>query len=139
VADSTLVEQLGRLELFAGLERSELERIAERYDTIRFGEGEWVVREGARSGALYVVVDGEAAVVVAEEERSRIRIGSFFGEISVLLDEPATAAIVTRTPLYCLVVPGGDLERFLVDNPQIALQMVRTQARRLQAATRWRV
>jgi CRP/FNR family cyclic AMP-dependent transcriptional regulator len=139
VADAGLVEQLGRLELFAGLGREDLERLAERYDTVRFGEGEWVVREGARSGALYVVVDGEAAVVVAEEERGRIRIGSFFGEISVLLDEPATAGIVTRTPLHCLVVPGGDVERFLVDNPQVALQMVRTQARRLQAATRWRV
>ena len=139
MADAGLVEQLGRLELFSGLGREELERIAERYDTVRFGEGEWVVREGARSGALYIVVDGEAAVVVAEEERGRIRIGSFFGEISVLLDEPATAAVVTRTPLHCLVVPGGDVERFLVDNPQVALQMIRTQARRLQAATRWRV
>jgi CRP/FNR family transcriptional regulator, cyclic AMP receptor protein len=139
VADPGLVERLGRLELFTGLGPAELDRIAERYDTIRFGEGEWVVREGARSGALYVVVDGEAAVVVEEEERGRIRVGSFFGEISVLLDEPATAAVVTRTPLHCLVVPGGDLERFLLDNPQVALQMVRTQARRLQAATRWRV
>jgi CRP/FNR family cyclic AMP-dependent transcriptional regulator len=138
VADAGLVDQLGRLELFANVERPELERIAEHYDTIKFGEGEWVVREGSRAGALYVVVDGEAAVVVEDEERGRIRTGSFFGEISVLLDEPATAAVVTRTPLFCLVVPAGDVERFLVENPQVALQMVRTQARRLQAATRWR-
>jgi CRP/FNR family cyclic AMP-dependent transcriptional regulator len=138
VAEAGLVDRLGRLELFANLGRTELERIAERYETIHFGEGEWVVREGTRSGALYVVVDGEAGVVVEDEERGRINTGSFFGEISVLLDEPATAAVVTRTPLYCLVVPDGDVERFLVENPQVALQMIRTQARRLQTATRWR-
>jgi CRP-like cAMP-binding protein len=138
VADAGLVEQLGRLELFAGLERYELERIAERYDTVRFGEGEWVVREGSRAGGLFVVVDGEAAAVVADEERGRIRTGSFFGEISTLLDEPATAAVVTRTPLLCLVIPEGDVERFLLENPHVALQMVRTEARRRQAATTWR-
>jgi len=138
VAEPGLVDQLGRLELFTNLERDTLERIAERYDTIRFGEGEWVVREGSRAGALYVVVDGEAAAVVDDEERGRIGPGSFFGEISTLLDEPATAAVVTRTPMQCLVVPEGDAERFLLENPQVALQMVRTQARRLQAATRWR-
>ena len=138
MAEPGLVDQLGRLELFANLGRDTLERIAERYDTVRFGEGEWVVREGSRAGALYVVVDGEAAVVVADEERGQIRTGSFFGEISTLLDEPATAAVVTRTPMRCLVVPEGEVERFLLENPQVGLQMVRTQARRLQAATRWR-
>jgi CRP-like cAMP-binding protein len=138
VPEPGLVDQLGRLELFAQLGRDELERIAERYAITRFGEGEWIVREGTRAGALYVVVDGEAAAVVADEERGRIRTGSFFGEISTLLDEPATAAVVTRTPLVCLVIPEGDVERFLVENPHVALQVVRTQARRLQAATRWR-
>jgi len=138
VAEPGLVDQLGRLELFANLGRDALERIADRYDTVRFGEGEWVVREGSRAGALYVVVDGEAAAVVADEERGRIRTGSFFGEISTLLDEPATAAVVTRTSLYCLVIPEGDVARFLLENPQVALQMIRTQARRLQTATRWR-
>jgi CRP-like cAMP-binding protein len=138
VAEPGLVDQLARLELFANLGREELERIAERYDTTRFGEGEWVVREGSRAGGLFVVVDGEAAAVVADEERGRIRTGSFFGEISTLLDEPATAAVVTRTPLLCLVIPEGDVERFLLENPHVALQMVRTEARRLQAATTWR-
>ena len=139
MSERSLDAELARLELFARVDRADLSRIAARYDTVRFGEGEWVVREGTRSGALYIVVEGEAAVVVADEERGRIRIGSFFGEISVLLDEPATAGVVTRTPLHCLVVPGPEVERFLVENPQVALQMVRTQARRLQAATRWRV
>jgi CRP/FNR family transcriptional regulator, anaerobic regulatory protein len=138
VTAAALADQLARLELFARLDRADVARIAERYDTIRFEEGEWVVREGTRAGGLYVVIDGEAAAVVEDQERGRIRTGSFFGDISTLLDEPATAAVVVRVPLHCLVVPEGDVDRFLVENPHVALQMLRTMARRLQAATRWR-
>jgi CRP/FNR family cyclic AMP-dependent transcriptional regulator len=84
-----------------------------------------------------VIVDGEVAVVIDDEDRRVLSKGSFFGEVSVLLDEPASASIVTRTALRCLVVPGEQFRPFLVDHPQVMYQVLKAEARRLATASDW--
>jgi CRP-like cAMP-binding protein len=111
---------LGRLALFADLPASELEAIALRCDERSFASGEWIVRQGDPRSDVYLIVDGEVVVVIDDEDRRLLSKGSFFGEVSVLLGEAATASILTRTPLRCLVVPGAKAE-----------------ARRLATASEW--
>src|SRR3954447_25606599 len=105
-------EELGRLALFAGLPREQLEDISASYEQVSFGEGEWVIRQGDDTSALYMILDGEETTVIDEEERGVLPKGSFFGEVSVLLDGPTSASIVTRSPVTCLLVPAGDVEQF---------------------------
>jgi CRP/FNR family cyclic AMP-dependent transcriptional regulator len=131
------LDDLGRLALFVDLPRSELEGIAQGGEEVSFGEGEWIVRQGEPQSAVYVIVEGEVGVVIDDEDRRVLSMGSFFGEVSVLLDEPASASIVTRTPLRCLVVPGADFEAFLVSHPQIAYRILKAEARRLKTASEW--
>ena len=69
--------------------------------------------------AVYVIVDGEVAVMIDDEDRRVLSRGAFFGEMSVLLREPASASVITRTPLDCLVVPGAEFEEFLLAHPQV--------------------
>jgi CRP/FNR family transcriptional regulator, cyclic AMP receptor protein len=132
------LDDLGRLALFAGLPRDELEAIAHCCDEASFREGEWIIRQGDAHSAVYMIVDGEAAVVIDDEDRGVLSKGSFFGEVSVLLEEPATASIVTRTPLRCLVVPGAEVQEFLVAHPQVTYRMLKAEARRLRTASEWR-
>jgi len=133
-----LLEELGRLALFADLPRAELEAIARSCDEVSFGEGEWIIRQGDAHSAVYVIVEGEVAVVIDDEDRRVLSKGSFFGEVSVLLEEPASASIVTRTPLTCLVVPGSELQAFLLAHPKVTYRMLKAQARRLKTASEWR-
>ena len=44
-----------------------------------------------------MIVEGEVAVMIDDEDRRVLPKGSFFGEVAVLLDEPASASIITRT------------------------------------------
>ena len=92
------VEDLGRLALFADLPKAELETIARSCEEVSFREGEWIIRQGDAHSAVYVIVDGEVAVVIDDEDRRVLSTGSFFGEVSVLLGEPASASIVTGRP-----------------------------------------
>jgi CRP-like cAMP-binding protein len=55
--------------------------------------------------------------------------------VSVLLEEPASASIVTRTPLSCLVVPGAEVQAFLVSHPQVTYRILKAEARRLRTAS----
>jgi CRP/FNR family cyclic AMP-dependent transcriptional regulator len=136
--EADFLDELGRLALFADLPRPELEEIARSGDEISFGEGEWIIRQGDAHSAVYVIVDGEVAVVIDDEDRRILSKGSFFGEVSVLLEEPATASIVTRTPLSCLVVSGAEFQTFLVSHPQVTYRILKAEARRLKTASEWR-
>jgi CRP-like cAMP-binding protein len=132
-----IVESLTRLALFADLSRTQVESIAHRFDEAVFGEGERVLRTGLTGGALYIIIEGEAAVRIDGRERVRFGPGEFFGEIGVLLDEPPNADVEAATLLRCLEIPGAAVEPFLIAFPQVMLRMLRAEARRLRVTTEW--
>ncbi len=131
-------EELGRLALFADLPQDEIEAIARSCDRVSFREGEWIIRQGDPHSALYMILEGDVSVVLDDVERRVLSRGSFFGDVSVLLQEPASASIITRTPLSCLVVPAPEVQAFLVSHPQVMYRILKAQARRLKTASEWR-
>jgi CRP-like cAMP-binding protein len=133
-----IAESLGRLALFADLSPSHVEAIAHSNEEDVFAEGERVLRRGLSGGNFYVILDGEAAVRVGDEELSRLGRGDYFGEISALTSDPPSADVVATTVLRCLVIPGAQLERLLLDRPQVMLRLLKMEARRLQSAVEWR-
>jgi CRP/FNR family cyclic AMP-dependent transcriptional regulator len=130
------VEELKRLALFVDLPEDELEQIAASGNEVSFREGEWIIRQGDEHSAVYVIVEGEVAVVIDDEDRRVLSKGAFFGEVSVLLQEPASASIVTRTPVSCLAVPGAAVKDFFVSHPLITYRILKAEARRLKTASR---
>jgi len=131
------IDSLSRLALFADLTRPQLERIAHTYDEDMFAEGQRVLRKGMSGSGLYVILDGEARVVLGERELARIGRGEFFGDVSALLDTPPVSDIVAATSLRCLVVPREEVERFLVGHPTIALRMLKVSLQRLADVLEW--
>jgi CRP/FNR family cyclic AMP-dependent transcriptional regulator len=127
-----LVGRLGRLGILADLTEPELRDLAAELDEASFPEGHWVLRRGKPGAGLFIIVDGEVGVIVDDEERATLATGSFFGEVSVLLDEPATADIVVRRSLRCLVIPAERAEAFLLAHPRVMFRMFQTEARRLR-------
>lgn len=133
-----LVETLRRFNLFADLDRAQLEAIADPDSERSFGAGERILRRGMSGSGFYVILDGEASVTLGGEELNRLRQGEFFGEISTLLDEPLTADVTAETPVRVLEIPGPRLEAFLLSYPKVMLRLLVTEARRLQEVLAWR-
>jgi CRP/FNR family transcriptional regulator, cyclic AMP receptor protein len=131
-------ETLARLSLFSGLTRPQLEAIAHRYDEEVVPEGQRILRKGLSGSGLYVILDGEAKVTLGDEELATLGRGEFFGEVSSLLGGAPTADVVARTPLRCLVVPGPDVESFLLENPPVAVNMLKAEAGRLSRILEWK-
>ena len=133
-----IVDHIATFALFADLTTPQLERIAHMFEEEVFPEGARVLRQGLSGSAFYIILDGEAAIVIDGDERARLGRGEFFGEVSVLLEETPIADVVATRPLRCLVLPGPSVEPFLIDNPRVMYRMLQAQARRLRAANRWR-
>ena len=61
--------------------------------------------------------------------------GEVFGEISVLDQMPRIASVIAVEPTTCLAVASWDFERLLEEQPQVAIGLLRTVARRLRDVT----
>jgi CRP-like cAMP-binding protein len=133
-----LVETLRRFNLFADLDRAQLQAIADPDSERSFAAGERIMRRGMSGMGFYVILDGDATVTLGGQELNRLRPGDFFGEISTLLDEPLTADITAETPVRVLEIPGPRLKAFLLSYPQVMYRMLVTEARRLQEVLAWR-
>jgi CRP-like cAMP-binding protein len=132
-----LADELGGLALFADLPPESLEALAAEVSEESFGEGEWILHEGDANAGLRVIVEGEVAVVIDDVDRAVLHAGMFFGEISVLLDEPAGASIVTRSAVRCAHIHRDVLMPFLLGNPSVTLRLLQAEARRVNEANRW--
>jgi CRP/FNR family cyclic AMP-dependent transcriptional regulator len=132
-----VVDILAGLALFADLSRPQLQAVAHTFEEELFDTGQRILRRGFSGSGFYVILEGEAAVQVEGNTIGQMSRGDFFGEISVLLEEAPSADVVATRPLHCLVLPGPALQEFLVQNPAVAVRMLRTQARRLRNNTQW--
>jgi CRP-like cAMP-binding protein len=133
-----MIDTLGGFSLFADLSRPELEAVVHTFDEEWFAEGQRIVRRGFSGSGFYVILDGAAVVNLDGREWSRLGRGDFFGEISILLNEPPTADVVAESPLRCLVLPRADLRDWLVAMPTVTMRMLQAELRRLRSVTRWR-
>ena len=133
-----LVETLSRLSLFADLPYPQVEALAHTFTEEVFAEGQRVIREGMTGSGFYVILEGEANVVISGQERARLTRGDFFGEISILTDALPTADVIATSMLRCLTIPDNELKAFMLRQPNVMYRMLQVEARRLRAANAWR-
>ncbi len=131
------VEALARLSLFADVPYPQLEALAHSFDEEVFADGQRVIRQNVSGAGFFVILDGEARVVIDGQERTRLTRGDFFGEISLLTDELPTADVIAATVLRCLIIPDNELKAFLLKQPTVMYRMLQVEARRLRAANVW--
>jgi len=132
-----VVNTIAGFTLFADLTGPQLEELVHIFDEAWFGQGERVLRQGVSGGGFYVILEGTAAIRVNDVERSSLKPGEYFGEVSCLLGEVPVADIVAATPLRCLVLPGGQLEGFLTAHPRVMYRLLQGEARKLKNTTKW--
>ena len=109
-----VVETLASLSLFGDLSYPELEALAHTFEEEVFAPDQRVLRQDVSGGSFYVIMSGEARVVIDGDERAQLTRGDFFGEISVLTDTTPTADVIAATVLRCLVIPAHELKALML-------------------------
>jgi CRP-like cAMP-binding protein len=133
-----VLDSLAQIALFADLSRPQLEDVAHAFEDEVFGDGQRVLRQGLTGTALYVILDGEAIVRRNGDDLARLARGDFFGEISVLTGQPPAADVVAASLLRCLVIPGPEVDGFLLERPAVMLRMLKAEANRIWTTLEWR-
>ena len=106
--------------------------------TRKLEPGEMLLREGERSGQLFVLIEGMLQVYRGEVEIVLVdEPGAVFGEMAVLLDRPHTASVRAETAALVHVV--DDAGTFLASHPGLTLPVAKLLARRLDNVTTYLV
>jgi CRP/FNR family transcriptional regulator, cyclic AMP receptor protein len=129
------VDLLRRVDLFAQVEPRHLERIAEACVEVDAKPGSQIVREGDVGTGFFVIVSGSVSVRRDGGVIAVLGAGDFFGELSVLDGQPRVAQVVANEATRCLALPSWELERVLLDEPTLALALLRRLASRLRTVT----
>jgi CRP-like cAMP-binding protein len=113
------IEALERVQLFAGLDRTALERLATGLRTRRFRRNEVLFHQGDPGDSLFIVTSGAVKITLPSEDGDEailatVRPGAFFGELALLDGAPRSATAVAMEPTETLVLPR-DRFRLLID------------------------
>ena len=130
------VELLGRVPLFSGLGRRELERVANSMKERRFQKGDTLTTEGRGGVGFFVIDEGEADVTVHGDERAKLGPGDYFGEIALITESDRTATITAETDMRCYGMTMWDFRPLVESNASIAWNMLQSLAQKLRDTER---
>ena len=135
VVDERRIELLGACRLFGGVGRDVLERVAAKATEVDFPAGHVIARQNEIGTGFFVIVEGQVRVIRDGQRLAELGPGDFFGELSVLDGQPRNAQVTAVGPCRCLAVASWDLEALLLEDPRLALAIIRGLAARLRATT----
>ncbi|MCX7590130.1 MAG: cyclic nucleotide-binding domain-containing protein, partial [Kiritimatiellae bacterium] len=101
-----------------------------------YDENEVVVREGEPGDEMFYILSGRVRVERAGLPIGSLEAGQYFGEMSMLLDQPRTATVRTLTPETKLVVISRqNFDAILAENPEIVRKLLVDMATRVKDTT----
>jgi CRP/FNR family cyclic AMP-dependent transcriptional regulator len=130
---------LRRVPLFSDLADPELARFGEVLREREYPKNSVILFEDDPGDALYVVRAGQVKVVLIGEDGREVILsvltdGDFFGEMSLIDDEPRSAHVIAMKDSQLLVLRREDFQARLEAQPKIALKLLRVLVQRLRRA-----
>ena len=134
------VEVLRKIPLFAKIEPAKLKLLAFTSEHLEFMPGEAICEQGEQGDAAFIVLDGEADVVVQSGGQGPTKVATvgrhdIVGEIAILCDVPRTATVRATTPLSALRVSKDGFFNLVTQFPQVGVEVMHELASRLHQTT----
>ena len=134
------VECLRAVPLFNGLDPRRLKLIAFTSDRMNYGQGDVLFRQGDDSDAAFVILDGQADVMI-DTPAGPIKVAvlgpnSLVGEMGVMTNSPRSATVVAETTLTTLRIPKDMFMSLVTEFSQFGLAIIRELATRVEHTNR---
>jgi ATP/ADP translocase/HEAT repeat protein len=128
---------LKNIEIFEHLSVSELSAVASATEQVDFETGQTVITQGDPGDTLYLIIEGEVAIIKEKEddreiELDRIGAGDYFGEMALFEDIPRTATVRTLRPCRMLTLHKMEFKEMVREYPQIALEICKVLSGRIR-------
>lgn len=120
--------------MFKSLTDDQLDTLLPRGRVVHFGRGEKLIEQGENGNSMFILVNGEANVIVDrngfQTHVASLGAGDCFGEMSLLTGEQRNATVIANTDCEVVEIDKSVLSRSLKENPALLTKLSELLAQR---------
>ncbi len=128
------LELIGRVPLFAGCSKKDIEFIGQLADEVDVAAGHVLFREGAIGHEFIIVMEGALRVERHGSVINHLGAGDFAGEIALVDGGPRTATVIADIPTRLLLIGHREFNSLMQKHPTVELKVLHALARRVRAS-----
>jgi diguanylate cyclase (GGDEF)-like protein len=126
ISDPVLIQS----SLFSGMSELEFNAITAFLERRRIKEKDTVFREGDAGEEMFILLSGELDAYALQSDGTlrwmfKINPGDFFGEMSIIANEPRSATITAKVDSDVMVLQGIDFYRIVFEYPMIGVKILK--------------
>ena len=135
------VDLLRSIPMLANMPTNKLKLLAFASDRVSYPKGEILFRQGDDADAAYIVISGNADVLVSadgsgkESKVAELGPNSFVGDMAILCDIPRTATVQANEGLDALRIKKEHMMDMMRDSPDLTMSVLRELVQRLAKTT----
>ena len=125
---------LGFVPLFSAFSKRQLRMIAESGREYKYKSGYRLVEKGTKGDRFYLVLDGKVETRKGGRVLATLSKGQFFGELSLIDEQPWAADVVAVQPTHCLTLSKRVFSKLTRRHPELVQLILKEVVRRLRVA-----
>jgi CRP-like cAMP-binding protein len=98
----------------------------------KYDAGSAIVEKGEGGVGFYLILEGAVEIKSNGTTLAKLGPGQFFGEMSVIDNQPRSANVVAVEPSRCLILSAWSFNALITEHPKIALKILQEFVRRLR-------
>ena len=122
-------------------------------EKVKVKRGNTVFKEGDAGDQMFILLSGSLTAYVSQPDGTQrrmadIKLGDFFGEMSIITNEPRSVTLTAFEDTEVMVLPGIDFYRIVFEFPMVGVKMLKAISQvqnswldqtslHLQGITRW--
>jgi diguanylate cyclase (GGDEF)-like protein len=116
--------------LFAAMSDLEFNAITAFLERLKVKSGSVVFKEGDKGEDMFILLSGKLSAYVSQSDGTQrwlfeIKPGDFFGEMSIIANEPRSATLTAKEDTNIMVLQGIDFYRIVFEHPMIGIKMLK--------------
>jgi diguanylate cyclase (GGDEF)-like protein len=120
--------------LLSDMSELEFNAIAAFLERLRVKQGEAVFKEGDEGKDMFILLSGKLSAYVSQSDGTQrwmfeIKPGDFFGEMSIIANEPRSATLTAKEDTEIMALQGIDFYRIIFEHPMIGIKMLKAISR----------
>ena len=111
--------------------RKQLQSLAETMSERDIDAGKDIVTQGSGGVAFFLILEGNATVIVDGEDRRQLGPGDHFGEIALIVpDAPRTSTVRADSDVKVAALTAWNFKPWVLKNAEVAWALLETLAQR---------
>jgi len=124
------IESFKSIDLFKQLTDETLERLITSSHEVTLNPGDTLFHDGDHGDSMYVILSGEIAILKGNSMIARKGQGNYFGEMTLIEDQPRSATATALTKSQLLKIMKEQFFLHLASNPQALMAVLKTVSER---------